>query len=128
MTTSPGNDHRVETRLDMQETIFIEAMHNDANEKENNNNNNNNVILCTTLDLSANGLQVAMDQLLEIGSILRLCIDLPDKDPMFLVAEVKWIRSDDAVGGYRTGFLLFDSADSNITQWKLWIADLLSQS
>ena len=124
MTTSPGNEHRVETRLDIQETIFIEAIPKKVAETK----TDSGVVMCTTLDLSANGLQVAMDQQLEIGNILRLCVDLPDKAPIFLVAEVKWVRPDESVGGYRTGFLLFDSTDSDITQWKLWVADMLGDN
>jgi hypothetical protein len=122
MTTSPGNEHRVETRLDIQETIFIEAMPKKVAGTD------SGVVMCTSLDLSANGLQVAMDQQLEVGNILRLCVDLPDKEPIFLVAEVKWVRPDVSVGGYRTGFLLFESDDSDITQWKLWVADMLGNN
>ncbi|MFT7687992.1 MAG: hypothetical protein ACI9FB_003350 [Candidatus Azotimanducaceae bacterium] len=117
MATSPGNEYREETRIEQEETIFIEVLSSEEN---------NDVIMCTSLDLSANGLQVVVDNDIPIGSILRLCIDLPDKDPIFLVGEVMWKRPDPDSDSIRLGFLLFESDDSNIEEWKLWMADALT--
>ena len=117
MATSPGNEHREETRIEQEETIFIEVLSSEEDK---------GVIMCTSLDLSANGLQVVVDNDIPLGSILRLCIDLPDKDPIFLVGEVMWKRPDTDSDSKRLGFLLFESDDSNIEEWKLWMADALS--
>jgi len=116
MTTSPGNEYREETRIEQEETIFIEMLSGESND----------VIMCTSLDLSANGLQVVVDSDIPLESILRLCIDIPDKDPIFLVGEVMWKRPDPDSDGIRLGFLLFESDDSNIEEWKLWMADALN--
>ena len=119
MTTSPVN-HRTETRLELEETIFIEIIASDSRSA-------GNVIMCNSLDLSANGLQVLLDEEISMGSILRLCIDLKNTDPIFLVGEVKWMRPDPETGAYRIGFLLFESEDTDIETWKTLVADLLAR-
>ncbi|HAK52648.1 MAG TPA: hypothetical protein DCM54_12215 [Gammaproteobacteria bacterium] len=119
MTTSQDHDnHRVETRLELQETIFIETIASDSSHA-------GSVMMCNSLALSANGLQVVVDDDISIGSIFRLCIDLRDADPIFLVAEVKWKRTDPESDGFRIGFLMFESEDTDIQRWKELVADML---
>ncbi|XOV87722.1 MAG: PilZ domain-containing protein [Pseudomonadota bacterium] len=119
MTTLPENEHRVETRLELEETVFIEVLASASNSP-------GNVIMCNSLDLSANGLQVVVDEEIAAGSILRLCVDLHNADPIFLVGEVKWKRPDAASDAYRLGFLLFESDDTDIQRWKEIVADMLA--
>ena len=119
MTISPEDNHRVETRLALEETIFIESIASDSTSA-------GSIIMCNTIDLSANGLQVIVDEDISVGSIFRLCIDFKEADPIFLVAEVKWNRPDQETGAYRMGFLLFESDDTDIQRWKELVADLLS--
>ena len=119
MTTSQDrNEHRVETRLSFQETIFIEVLASDVSTP-------GSVIMCNSLDLSANGLQVVLDEEITSGSIFRLCIDMQQNDPIFLVGEVKWKRPDPDGEGFRIGFLLFESDDTDIARWKRLVADML---
>jgi hypothetical protein len=119
MTTSQDPNARLETRLDIEATIFIEIIASDSKSE-------GSVIMCNSLDLSANGLQVIVDEEISMGTILRLCIDLKDADPIFLVAEVKWQRTDEETSGFRIGFLLFESDDTDIQRWKELVAELLS--
>ena len=119
MTILPEDNHRVETRLAREETIFIESIASDST-------STGSIIMCNTIDLSANGLQVIVDEDVSVGSIFRLCIDFKEADPIFLVAEVKWKRPDEETGAYRMGFLLFESDDTDIQRWKELVADLLS--
>ena len=128
MTTSPENNQaaagrptsgRTEARLEIEATIFIEIIAGSQS-------GSGDVIMCNSLDLSANGLQVVLDEDMEPGSIFRLCIDLPDEDPMFLVAEVKWRRPDPDADAYRIGFLLFESDDTDIRRWKQTVAKMLA--
>lgn len=114
-----SQENRVETRLELEETVFIEVL-TAADDAD------SNVVMCSSLDFSANGIQVVVDQDIALNAILRLCIDMPDKEPIFLVGEVMWKRADTATGGIRLGFQLFDSDDSDIAEWKQWIADMLS--
>ena len=118
MTTSQDPSARVQTRLELEETIFIEVIASDSTSA-------GSVIMCNSLDLSANGLQVIMDEEISINSILRICIDLKDADPIFLVGEVKWKRPDAEAGAYRIGFLLFESDDTDINRWKDLVSSLL---
>ncbi|MBT4160309.1 MAG: PilZ domain-containing protein [Gammaproteobacteria bacterium] len=118
MTTSQDQNSRIETRLDLEETIFIEIIASDSSSA-------GSVLMCNSLDLSANGLQVIVDEEISMGSILRLCIDFKDADPIFLVGEVKWKRPDEESGAYRIGFLLFEAEDTDIQRWKELVARLL---
>ena len=55
MTTSQDPDQkRVETRLELEETIFVETIASDSSSP-------GSIIMCNSLDLSANGLQVVVD-------------------------------------------------------------------
>lgn len=121
MTTSQDPNNRVQTRLDLEETIFIEIIASDSTSA-------GSVLMCNSLDLSANGLQVILDEEISLGSILRLCIDLKDADPIFLVGEVKWERPDPESGGFRIGFLLFEAEDTDIQRWKDLVASLLNDT
>lgn len=118
MTTSQDHEDRVETRVQLEATIFVEILASDSN-------NAGNVLMCNSLDLSADGLQVVVDDEIPAGSIFRLCIDLKDAEPIFLVAEVKWQRPDPETEGFRIGFLLFESDDTDIQRWKKLVADMI---
>jgi len=119
MTTSQTSEYRGETRLELEETVFIEVIASTTSAP-------GNVIICNSLDFSANGLQVVVDDDIAAGSIFRLCIDLHDQDPIFLVAEVKWKRPDTATQGYRLGFLLFEADDTDIDRWHTLVNQLLA--
>jgi hypothetical protein len=41
------------------------------------------------------------------------------------VAEVKWKRPDPETEGFRIGFLLFESDDTDIQRWKELVAHML---
>lgn len=118
MATSQDHKQRGETRLELEATIFIEVLAADDRSA-------GEVIMCNSLDLSANGLQVVLDEDIPAGSILRLCVDLPDAAPLFLVGEVKWKRPDTEADAFRLGFLLFEADDSDILRWKKLVAELL---
>ena len=120
MTTLPGNEHRVETRIEVEETVFIEVLASTGTSP-------GDVIICNSLDLSANGIQVVVDHEISVDSILRLCIDIKDQEPIFLVGEIMWQRPDPDSAGHRLGFLRFESDDTDIQRWKALMAVLLAQ-
>jgi len=111
MTTSP--EHRIETRLNLEATIFLEML-----------SDQTDILMCNSLDLSATGLQVLVDDEIETGSIVRLCIDLAKRDPIYLVAEVMWVRPDHKEEATRLGLSLFESDD--IGAWKELVAEMLN--
>jgi len=121
MMTSADSEHRIETRLEIAETIFIEVLSTSADH-----HNTSNIIICNSLDFSATGLQVVVDEEIAVHSILRLCIDMHDRDPIYLIGEVMWQRPDTDSEGFRIGFSLFESDDTDYQSWKEIVADLLT--
>lgn len=117
MTTSPESEIRVTTRLDLEATIFIEII-------ASSDHSHGSVIMCNSLDLSQSGLQVLVDEDVAVGSIFRLCVDLPQGAPVFLVGEVMWKRADDKESAWRLGFSLFESDETDIVRWKEVVASL----
>jgi len=114
MTTN--EEKRQESRLQTQETIFLEiAVTNDSGQPP-------KIVICNTVDISANGVQVMMDDTLPPQTIHQLGIELENPSQRFhLVAEVKWCRPN-AGGGYLVGFALYESDDTDIEQWKQAVA------
>jgi hypothetical protein len=120
MTTLQTSEHRGDTRIELEETVFIEVIASTSSEP-------GNVVICNSLDFSTNGLQVVVDDDMPTSSIFRLCIDLLDQDPIFLVAEVKWKRPNIATEGYRLGFLLFESDGTDIDRWHALVDRLIAE-
>lgn len=118
MTTSPEpNSGRAETRVSLEATIFLEVIASDSQTA-------GSVVMCNSLDLSPSGLQVVVDEDVAVGSILRLCADIRDDDPIFLVGEVKWKRPDEEPDAWRLGFLLYEADGSDIDRWKRLVLDM----
>lgn len=112
----PGAERRAERRLTEQTTIFVELLAADYEHSE-----PPNISICSSIDISANGLQVCLDHPVELGSILRLCAEFPDqRKPLYLVGEVKWLHPKH--GHYCAGFALFESEQTDIVAWKHLIA------
>lgn len=113
------NKKRSETRLDEQVTIFVEICSESIDKSS-----PENIIICNSMDISANGIQVQMDEKVAIGSVLRLLADVPYKDKaLHLIGEVKWIveKNDQ----YNIGFELYDAENTDIIGWKSLIANML---
>ena len=114
------SERRTETRVEEEATIFLELMSEDDSGSE------PTIIICHSVDLSANGIQVQIDMKVPIGSILRLVVDLDqESDPIYLVGEVRWVSEKD--DHYFVGFELYDAENTNIIGWKNIIANLLDQ-
>lgn len=112
-------ERRTETRLYQQTTIFIEVCSANFDDKK-----PAQVIICNSVDISANGIQVQMDEHVAMGTILRLCAEFTSgKEPMYLVGEVKWVGEQDE--GFNIGFELLDAEGTDIIEWKNIIADQL---
>lgn len=79
------------------------------------------IVACHSVDISANGVQLTVDEAVVHGSILRLGFDPgPAGSVMYLVGEVRWCRPVD--GGYAVGFGLYDSDHTDIAGWKQMVA------
>ncbi len=112
-------DGRIEARIESNFTIFIEVLASSVDHSS-----AGSIVVCNSLDVSPSGLQVVVDKPIPVESILRLCLDVKDRDPIYVVGEVKWQRPDTESNGVRLGFLLFESEDTDIDAWKLAIREL----
>ena len=111
-----GSGRRSEQRLDESVTIFVERY-----AAEFDNSRPARVIICKSLDISANGLQVRIDQSIPVGTILRLCAQFRSgRQSLYVVGEVKWERREGDI--YCIGFALFDSEQTDIIAWKKLVA------
>lgn len=118
MNNQDNNERRIEHRVQERATIFLELLSEAEDETE------ASVIICNSVDLSANGIQVQVDEAVAIGSILRLVADFSNhSDPIYLIGEVKW--ASESRGQHFIGFELYDAENSNIIGWKNRVADML---
>lgn len=117
---SDKDNKRSETRLDEKVTIFVEVCSASLD-----NTLPADVIICNSLDISANGIQVQMDEKVPIGSILRLFAELPNSEKaLHLIGEVKWIIEEE--DQFNIGFELYDAENTDIIGWKSVIAAMLT--
>jgi len=108
-------DQRQEYRLETQLTVFLE-LGDEAN-------NETAIVISRSLDISANGLRIITDRELIPGSILRSCVQTQEIDKRFmLITEVKWLQPWQNSGEFLVGLALFESENSNIQEWKEFIA------
>ncbi len=114
-----SNERRSETRINEKTTVFVEACSASFD-----NSSPAEIILCNSLDMSANGILVQMDQSVEIGTILRICAEFgEEREPLYLVGEAKWVQPQDNY--YNVGFELYDAENTDIVSWKRVIASML---
>ena len=116
---STGSERRSETRIDEKTTVFIEVCSASFD-----NSAPANVIICNSLDISANGIQVQMDEEVPIGTILRICAEFGSSDhALYLVGETKWVKPED--DHFNIGFELYEAENTDIAGWKAVIARML---
>jgi hypothetical protein len=113
------DEQRSESRINQAATIFVEIFSSDEDDSA-----SPQVIICNSIDISANGLQIQMDQDVAVGSILRLCVDMnSDEKEIYLVGEAKWVVPCDK--RFNIGFELYDAENTDILGWKNTIANIL---
>lgn len=111
-------ENRQEYRLPSKETIILQLT--------STSDQNSEILVCNSVDISANGIQIVIDQPLEIGLILHLAIQWQGiSQPLTLVTEVKWMFQVEHHGQWMTGLELLESDDSNLPLWKSLIAERL---
>jgi Tfp pilus assembly protein PilZ len=114
--------NRTEVRIVANETVFIvpysSAPGSDMPTQ---------VVICDTVDFSANGLCTHIDEPLPIGGIFPLFVELhATGETLQLTAEVKWTLPMLTGHGFKVGLALLDSDETDIVKWKTHIADTLS--
>jgi len=121
MNQPTSSEQRQEYRLNSRETVFIElaSASPDGREPE-------EILVSESVDISANGIQVLVNQPLEMNRILQVAVSLEDLDsPINLITEVKWIIEDAANHRWMVGLALLESDDSKLAEWKTTISQRL---
>lgn len=114
------DERREEVRLNIGAEIFIECV-----SAEPGTDKQPEIVRCEAVDISANGLQVIVDQQLTEGAIHTLVVEIYRSEELYrLTSEVKWVRKSEQ--GYLVGLLLFDSDGTEIIDWKLAMAKFLN--
>ena len=113
------DERRLESRLNRPARVWLETVSPVPGEDE-----YIEVLECTTVEMSANGMQLETVQPLLVDSILPIYVETMDGKQYCLTGEVRWVRPV-AGGRYLLGFHLYESEQTSILEWKQYIASLL---
>ena len=113
------NEQRSEIRLRDEVAVFVDVDQSPEDE------NTEKVFVTQTLDISANGLQIASDKTLPLNSLHQLCIEV-ELRRFYLVGEVAWVGERD--GEYTIGFRILESEYTQVDLWKAYICERLHLS
>ncbi len=110
---------RQETRLAQNDTLLIEVF------SANQHSQKSRFVICSSVDVSANGIRAHVDDALPLKAIYQMRVESQQQSlTMHLAVQVKWLSPDDT-DGYFVGLEVLESDDTDIDQWKLYIANLL---
>lgn len=113
--------NRQELRLSSNETIFIEVHSASPDSLE-----NSRLLICNSIDLSANGIRALIDEKLPLHAIYPLCVEIhATGERLVLAVQVKWLTDAEDGNGYYIGLAIFESDDTDIERWKTHIANEL---
>ena len=115
---------RKHLRLPLNSRVFIEL---DA--PINTPRGESTLAVCTTLDVSAQGMRVALDRELEEHAYLQIGVEPPQveeaSEPFFLIAQVRWCRlGDSPEQPFVAGLSLMHAKGSDIDLWTALISNL----
>jgi hypothetical protein len=79
------------------------------------------IVACQAIDLSVTGFQVVLDQSIAIGRAVRVCLDLPKRDPTFVIGRVVWQLKLD--NDYHQGLEVLKTKGSDAENWHRVLAD-----
>lgn len=117
MSTNNSNDKRQEYRLQGEERVYIALPNADENSET-----DYQIHICSSVDMSANGFQLLLDQELQLNHYYEICIHLKNPDQQFhLIAQSRW-RQLTPNNDYLTGFTICDADERDTADWKGAIA------
>lgn len=101
-------------RLEEQSAIFIETLSSGDQPQY-----PTEIVICSSVEVSATGVRVCVDDALEPGSILQLGVQLHGmQQPLYLVGEVRWCAADpQRSGSHYVGFELIESDGTDYLAW-----------
>jgi len=119
--TANAAQMRDEVRINRSETIFLEVRPRSRDRSV-----PPTIVMCNSRDISASGIRVVLQEEIVIGSVLRLCVDMKQFEPICLAGEVNWGQPDAKSDEFSVGLSLLDAEDSDIQHWKEIVADLVA--
>ncbi len=84
----------------------------------------------STLDISASGLRIELNQSIEIDSVLDVWVNLKNLNKkFFLTGNVRWVNETAKPGTYQIGLVLRERTDTvtDLSSWKATIKKHLSE-
>lgn len=113
------DDKRMHYRFGGNESFFIEY-YNDGNKTP------VKMLLCHSVDLSANGLKVRVNKNLPINAIYAISVETDALEaPLSLAGQIRWQSPIDDSEEFFYGIELLESDDTDIAKWKLYVAQQL---
>lgn len=120
-----SNEQRQEFRLEQKQTIFIEVKNRYVCEGV----SQTRLLICNSLDLSANGIRAIIGEEIPVGAIYQLAVEITNSgQTLCLAAQVKWIKPTKDNNGFEVGLMILESDDTDIEAWKLHIVEQLIDS
>ena len=109
-----GIENRRWERLGERGTIFIETLSSGDRPQH-----PTTIVICSSVEISARGLRVCLDDALETGAILQLGVQFPELErTLYLVGEVRWCSADsERPGRHSVGFELLESDGTDYRTW-----------
>ena len=119
MEKQQANERRGAARYDVKEALDLKIIFSSENP------NLLGKTLCgSTLDVSATGLRIELNQQIKIDSVLDVWVTLKDSDKKyFLTGNVRWCHEMEVGGYYQIGVVLRERTDT-ITDLASWQAAL----
>jgi len=114
------SDDRRSPRFDIDATIFVEAGErvSPADTGE--------IVICKSMDLSESGVKVVLDQQMKTGRIVRLCLDLKDFEPIYVMGKVVW--HEQVGNSFHHGIVLIPTKDTDTRLWRATIVEMCAVS
>ena len=116
---------RKHLRLPLESRVFIELVAANAGDS-----GGAEIAVCKTLDVSLNGMRVALEYEVTVDAILHIGVDVPREnsdaiDTFYLAAQVRWCRPNDEPDyPWSAGFTLLNASNSDIGQWVALLSEL----
>lgn len=116
MNLGSDDEKRQELRLSAQETLFIEVEAGDDSRPA-------SIVIGSSVDVSANGVQLVIDRPLQPGNIYRVCLQqASDNQRLYLSTLVIWSHLLPNDEGWAVGLQILESQGTDVQRWKEWVA------
>lgn len=80
------------------------------------------IVICKSMDLSESGVKVVLDQQMKTGRIVRLCLDLKDHEPIYVMGKVVW--HEQIGNNYHHGIVLIPALHTDTRLWRSTISQI----